>query len=67
MPPSFETLRERLLQRGTESAESIARRLEDAKREMAEAITYDVMITNGDLDVAIATLKKRIQEIRSTR
>jgi guanylate kinase len=66
MPPSFEILRERLLKRGTESTESLARRLEDAKREMAEAISYDVMITNGDLDVAIAGLKKLIKEIRAT-
>ena len=66
LPPSFEILRERLLQRGTESAGSVARRLEDAKREMAEASSYDALITNGELDVAIAALKKVIEKIRAT-
>jgi guanylate kinase len=65
MPPSFEILRKRLLKRGTESADSVARRLEDAKREMAEASAYDAMITNDELDMAIAALKKLINEIRA--
>lgn len=65
MPPSFEVLEERLAKRGTDSAESIARRLEDAKKEMREAASYDVVITNGDLSLAIADLKKVIEEIRT--
>ncbi len=65
MPPSFEALKERLAKRGTDSAESIARRLEDAKKEMREAASYDVVITNGDLSVAIAELKQVIAEIRA--
>lgn len=65
MPPSFEELEKRLSHRGTDSAESIARRLEDAKQEMKEANFYDVVITNGDLSVAIAELKQVIEEIRA--
>ncbi|MBW2644816.1 MAG: guanylate kinase [Deltaproteobacteria bacterium] len=65
MPPSFKELEKRLCQRGTDPAESIARRLEDAKQEMKEANFYDVVITNGDLSVAIAELKQVIEEIRT--
>lgn len=67
MSPSFEILEKRLAQRGTDSAESIARRLIDAKREIKEATSYDVIIPNGDLSVAIAELKEVIEKIRTTQ
>ena len=52
-PPSWDTLVERLRGRGSETEESLALRLETAKRELSLADTYDVRIVNDDLDVAV--------------
>ena len=49
MPPSFEELERRLRARGTETEESILRRLANAKGEMAHANEYDHIIVNDDL------------------
>jgi guanylate kinase len=46
MPPSIEDLSARLVRRGTEDEESLARRREDAERWMAEADEYDYVIVN---------------------
>lgn len=53
-PPSIEVLRERLLARGTESAEEVARRLERASYELSFAPRFDTIIVNEDLAVAQA-------------
>ena len=50
LPPSFETLRERLSQRGTDSPEQIERRLEVAKRELAAIGDFDYAVVNDDLE-----------------
>src|ERR1041384_4773630 len=47
--PSFEALEERLQNRGTESEESLSRRLFKAKFEMAFADKFDVVLLNEDL------------------
>ncbi len=49
MPPSFEELERRLRTRGTETEESILRRLANAKGEMEHAHEYDHIIVNDDL------------------
>ena len=49
MPPSFEELERRLRARGTETEESIRRRLANAKGEMDHAGEYDHIIVNDDL------------------
>lgn len=49
MPPSFEELERRLRARGTETEESILRRLANAKGEMEHAGEYDHVIVNDDL------------------
>jgi len=49
MPPSFEELERRLRARGTETEESILRRLANAKGEMEHAHEYDHIIVNDDL------------------
>ena len=48
--PSFEALEQRLKNRGTESEESLSRRLFKAKFEMAFADRFDVVLLNEDLD-----------------
>lgn len=51
-PPSIDALRERLIKRGTETPESISKRLTAAQRELDYADTgaHDKIIVNDDLD-----------------
>jgi guanylate kinase len=54
-PPSLEVLQERLVGRGTESTESLARRTANARMEMdygLEKGNFDVVVVNSDLDQA---------------
>lgn len=50
--PSIDVLRERLLARGTEDGDSLARRLSRAKMEMDMACGCDAFVMNDDLDRA---------------
>lgn len=52
MPPSMETLRQRLEGRGTDSAESIAKRMKNAENEISRNSAYRHLIVNDDLDSA---------------
>jgi guanylate kinase len=56
--PSFETLKERLKHRGTESEESLSRRLFKAKFEMAFADKFDVVLPNEDLKISTAEAQR---------
>ncbi|MCP4021448.1 MAG: guanylate kinase [Desulfobacteraceae bacterium] len=53
MPPSFEELEKRLRQRGTDTADVIEKRLENAKKELDKKDMYQYVIVNDDLDKAI--------------
>lgn len=55
-PPSLEILEQRLRGRGTESEETIARRLGNAKTELAAADGYDYIIVNDKLKEAVEGL-----------
>jgi guanylate kinase len=60
-PPSRKTLHDRLTGRGTESDESIAKRLAMAEKELtyaAEPGSWDVLIVNDDLDRAYELFKR---------
>ncbi|KAK9462616.1 P-loop containing nucleoside triphosphate hydrolase protein [Lipomyces oligophaga] len=61
-PPSLEILRSRLVGRGTESEDSVAKRMSQAEKEMEFAKTgaHDEIIVNDDLDQTYADLKKFI-------
>jgi guanylate kinase len=52
-PPSIDTLRERLIQRSTESAEKIQTRVAKAEKELSYAEMFDVVIINDDLTTAL--------------
>ena len=52
MPPSLEVLRERLLMRGTETEESVAKRESKAAFEIQFAEKFDAIIVNDDLETA---------------
>ena len=65
MPPSFEELERRLRARGTETEESILRRLANAKGEMEHANEYDHIIVNDDLDRAVREFTELILGLRN--
>jgi guanylate kinase len=59
-PPSKEALAERLFQRGTDSVDKIAMRLEKANAEIARAKEFDVVVVNDNLEIAKSESKKHI-------
>ena len=55
-PPSLEVLEQRLVGRGSESAESLSIRLANARHELEFADAYDVRVVNDDLEQATREL-----------
>jgi guanylate kinase len=55
-PPSWETLKARLLGRGTETPEVIERRLQTARAELAAQDDFDEVVVNSRLETACAEL-----------
>lgn len=55
-PPSFDALKNRLVGRGTDAPEQVAKRLETAKVELAARDEFDVQVVNDRLDDAIEEL-----------
>lgn len=55
-PPSFDELRERLIQRKTDTMTSIEKRLKAAEKELLMKQYYDYEIINQDLDVAFTAM-----------
>jgi guanylate kinase len=58
MPPSINSLEERLKKRETETPESIARRIGKAREEMDTAPHFDKVVVNADLQEAFAEAEK---------
>lgn len=56
-PPSFEELRKRLLNRGSETPEMLERRLHKAEDEYRERVKYDHVVVNDQLDHAVARIR----------
>ena len=52
MPPSIEVLAERLISRGSESDESVKKRLDKADEEISKSGQFDSIILNDDFDIA---------------
>jgi guanylate kinase len=59
-PPSIEILQERLMRRGTESAEHINTRISKAKEEMEYRNSFDKVIMNDELERAANEVKEII-------
>lgn len=57
LPPSIEALEWRLHHRGTDSEQTITRRLLGAGAEMAHAPEFEYVIINEDFDVALAQMR----------
>lgn len=74
MPPSFQNLKERLVGRGTESDESLQKRLDLAEKEIKfgqQPGMFDLVIMNDDLDRAyqqiLDFLKEDIEAIKKQK
>lgn len=57
LPPSLQDLKQRLTQRGKDSEDVIARRLQHAEDEILRANTYQFQFQNADLNEAIITFQ----------
>lgn len=64
LPPSKAALRDRLVARGEDSAESIAERLEEARREVAHFRDFDYLVVNDEFSGALADLQAIIRAER---
>ena len=60
IPPSIEVLKKRLLSRNSEEPKDIEIRLAEAEKEIEQAIHFDHVIINDNLDKAIAECEKII-------
>ena len=60
--PSFEILKQRLQNRGTESEESLSRRLFKAKFEMAFSDKFDKVIVNDNLEHAVEQAQRLYED-----
>ena len=65
LPPSFEVLRERLIARGTDSAEELAVRLRNAPNELRQYSTFDYVIINDEVERAAGQLASIIHAERA--
>ena len=66
LPPSIESLRERLEKRGQDSPAVIVRRLEAAREEMRHAAEFDYVIMNQDFARAVDDLSVIVRAARLT-
>ncbi len=62
-PPSYDELRKRLVGRGTETEEVIARRLQRAAEECAFLEKYDYIVVNNELDPCVEQVHQLIQSV----
>lgn len=65
MPPSIEELKSRLINRSTDSEESINKRLNKAEFEMQFAPKFDKVVINDNLNDAIEEVKNLIKDFIS--
>jgi guanylate kinase len=64
-PPSMKVLAQRLAGRGTDDPETVARRLRDAEKEMAQRGMYRYRIVNGRLEATVEALTALVAEERA--
>lgn len=67
MPPSVEELRNRLVKRGTDSLETIQKRMSMAEKRIAESKYYDYIVVNNDLEAAVDDVLKIIRDERAKK
>lgn len=67
LPPSLDELRQRLVGRGQDAPEVIARRMEAARAEISHAGEFDFLVVNDDFEAALADLHAVIRQGRPMR
>lgn len=67
LPPSMKALQERLAQRPGSTPEMVARRMDEAKREIMHWRRYDYVIINDDLETAYQRLTHILMTERQKR
>lgn len=69
LPPSFEELRQRLVNRKTDAPEVIERRLNNARGEVKQVGRYQYAIVNDDLELAFSQLHSIVsaEKLRTNR
>jgi len=60
-PPSLEVLKQRLINRGTESEESLRKRLGKAELELSYANRFDHIVVNDHLETAIREASEKVK------
>lgn len=60
-PPSAEDLWTRLTARGTENLDEVERRIRASHRELEEAVHFDYIVVNDDLDRAVARVRTIVE------
>lgn len=63
--PSIEVLKERLKERGTETEESLSRRIFKAKFEMSFQDKFDVVLVNEDLDKSLQEAQQLYEDFKA--
>ncbi len=66
-PPSLEVLGERLRSRGTETPETLAKRLEKADYELTFEKNFDAVVVNDDLPTALREAERIVGEFLETQ
>ena len=65
LPPSVDALRSRLVGRGQDSAETIDRRMRDARSELEHYDEFDHIVINDDFDRALDALRRILRGERA--
>ena len=60
LPPSLEELRNRIAGRGSETEETMKKRLGAALNEISQVVEYDYSVVNDDIDIAVDKVKSII-------
>ncbi len=66
LPPDMATLGDRLRTRGTDTEETIAKRLAIAEQELEAIEFFDYAVVNDDLDTAVGGVLEVIEAVRSS-
>lgn len=61
LPPTIDVLSERLINRGTDSEDTIKLRLKNAYKEVSEVDNFQYLVINDELDVAVAIVQRIIR------
>lgn len=56
-PPSLEELKNRIVNRGTESTDLVMNRLKEAEKEISMMSEYDYVVVNDDVDKAVSKVQ----------